>query len=782
MRGRRLPFVLSRPEQGWSSLLLLLGMLVLLGVSVADSRPLEIEGVGPLSSSLPLIMLAAGLIGFLLARSSLGVVRAHFIGAVLAALVLLLVAGAALLGQSPLPTELDGIGLRIARVWMQLDADIAALIAEEITTSTVTVYLVLGALCWTTAQFGAFSVFRYDRGGPAVMAIGTILFLNVGLGSLQAQEELLPVVPVLALFAALALLLLMRLQLVQQRFAWARRHISDTQDVSRLFIRTGVVFVLIAVLSASSLTVWATVEAQEVDIDAIEEPLEDVIDQLESLLGWIGVPPPDQVPAALGNRTQLQTTWNPGEGDAFTAEVPDGSLYGNYWWGKAEDLYDPAARTWRATRTSMAEVAAGEQLRPAGGSYPGPWKVSVVQLDLGGAARANLFRPPDAFRIKNQDVEARVAVDGSYSDMEYAEVLDRDAQVSFTSYVRDYRPLSGSITGNELRATAANPLPEWARIYLSGGTDRTVIGPFTEARIAKVRAEADGETPYDLAVAVQRELRSLTYDADLGTLCDAYDGVFTECLLAEERGFCQQYATTMVMMLRNMGVPARFVTGYLQGEQQSADRWVVPQRALHNWVEVYFPGAGWVRFDPTPDLEGLGQIPTELEDGPPIGPEPTPSLGPEPTEDPLQSPEPIETFIPPTPEGPEGSTGAGSSAGIFISLGALAGILVAVVSGLLLYRLRRLPDGDDSLAYLGIVSLATRLGYGPHPSQTEYEYADTLSETIPGVRDDLYVVTDAQVQTSYSARELDDERRGLLRSAYARIRTALLRLSLRWRR
>ena len=93
------------------------------------------------------------------------------------------------------------------------------------------------------------------------MAVGTILFLNVGLGSLQPDADLLPVVPVLALFAALALLLLMRLQLVQQRYAWARRHISDAQDVGRLFMRTGVAFVLVAVLGASSLTVWATVES-----------------------------------------------------------------------------------------------------------------------------------------------------------------------------------------------------------------------------------------------------------------------------------------------------------------------------------------------------------------------------------------------------------------------------------------------------------------------------------------------------------------------------------------
>jgi hypothetical protein len=56
-----------------------------------------------------------------------------------------------------------------------------------------------------------------------------------------------------------------------------------------------------------------------------------------------------------------------------------------------------------------------------------------------------------------------------------------------------------------------------------------------------------------------------------------------------------------------------------------------------------------------------------------------------------------------------------------------------------------------------------------------------LSEAIPTVRDELYVVADARVETAYGQRHLDAQRRGRLRGAYARIRTALLRLSLRRR-
>ena len=99
-----------------------------------------------------------------------------------------------------------------------------------------------------------------------------------------------------------------------------------------------------------------------------------------------------------------------------------------------------------------------------------------------------------------------------------------------------------------------------------------------------------------------------------------------------------------------------------------------------------------------------------------------------------------------------------------------------------LMRLRRLSEVDGSVAYRGIVSLATRLGHGPHPAQTEYEYAGTLSDTIPSVRDDIYLVAGARVERVYAQRPVEGELRRSLRRAYARVRTALLRLALRWRR
>jgi transglutaminase-like putative cysteine protease len=117
------------------------------------------------------------------------------------------------------------------------------------------------------------------------------------------------------------------------------------------------------------------------------------------------------------------------------------------------------------------------------------------------------------------------------------------------------------------------------------------------ARAANVTAAADAETPYEKAVAVEAHLESskrysLTVEQPEGDVADAF-------LFEMDAGYCTYFATTMVTMLRAEGVPARFVTGYTPGERADGE-FVVRGLDSHAWVQVYVPGEGWVRFDPTP--------------------------------------------------------------------------------------------------------------------------------------------------------------------------------------
>ncbi|HUG42640.1 MAG TPA: DUF3488 and transglutaminase-like domain-containing protein, partial [Acidobacteriota bacterium] len=72
-------------------------------------------------------------------------------------------------------------------------------------------------------------------------------------------------------------------------------------------------------------------------------------------------------------------------------------------------------------------------------------------------------------------------------------------------------------------------------------------------------------------------------------------------LLYSREGHCEYFATAHAVMLRTLGIPSRLVNGFRRGEYNTWGDWfVVRQSDAHSWVEAYFPGAGWVEFDPTP--------------------------------------------------------------------------------------------------------------------------------------------------------------------------------------
>lgn len=118
------------------------------------------------------------------------------------------------------------------------------------------------------------------------------------------------------------------------------------------------------------------------------------------------------------------------------------------------------------------------------------------------------------------------------------------------------------------------------------------------------RITKDKPTPYDKAVAIEDYLRkNYTYTTELPPVGTSFDPLYT-FLFETKKGHCEYFATAMAVMLRSLGVPARVVNGYLRGEYNPIGRYyLVRARDAHSWVEVYFPGYGWVEFDPTPIAE-----------------------------------------------------------------------------------------------------------------------------------------------------------------------------------
>ena len=153
-----------------------------------------------------------------------------------------------------------------------------------------------------------------------------------------------------------------------------------------------------------------------------------------------------------------------------------------------------------------------------------------------------------------------------------------------------------AVSPDELRAAGTD--------YPDNVADRyTQLPESTPDRVGEFTAELieEDDNPYDAAVTIQTFLEaeheySLHVERPDGDIADAF-------IFEMDAGYCTYYATTMVTMLRTQGVPARFVTGYSTGERIGEDRWAVRGMNAHAWVEVYFPGHGWIEFDPTPSAD-----------------------------------------------------------------------------------------------------------------------------------------------------------------------------------
>ena len=116
------------------------------------------------------------------------------------------------------------------------------------------------------------------------------------------------------------------------------------------------------------------------------------------------------------------------------------------------------------------------------------------------------------------------------------------------------------------------------------------------------RVTASAQTPYEKVLAVKKFLLE-DYRYSLDVQNESALSPLEEFLFKRKTGYCEHYATAMVVLLRHEGVPARLVTGFLSGEwNEYGQYYAVRQRDAHAWVEVYFPHSGWVTFDATPSV------------------------------------------------------------------------------------------------------------------------------------------------------------------------------------
>lgn len=185
------------------------------------------------------------------------------------------------------------------------------------------------------------------------------------------------------------------------------------------------------------------------------------------------------------------------------------------------------------------------------------------------------------------------------------------------------------------------------------------VGEQVYALANQITARLDND--YDRAAAICLHLQNSYPYTLLQNEPPATQDYVTWFLFEERQGYCTAFASAMAVMCRAIGIPARYIEGYATMPDADGIARVTQQQA-HAWVEVYFPGFGWLTFDPTP---GIGQAPdttagsaqddspNDAQDEPPVENPDAPSSSPEATSTPTPSPtpSPSPTVLPtPTPE------------------------------------------------------------------------------------------------------------------------------------
>jgi transglutaminase-like putative cysteine protease len=278
---------------------------------------------------------------------------------------------------------------------------------------------------------------------------------------------------------------------------------------------------------------------------------------------------------------------------------------------------------------------------------------------------------------------------------------------------------------------------------------------------------ANAATPYDKAVAIESYLRSLEYDLNVDAAPQGRD--FVDYFLNDlKRGYCVYSASAMTVMLREIHIPSRLIEGFAlpASAQYTEDAggkriYAVLNSEAHAWVEAYFPGYGWVTFDPTPrsDLPVIDRSTPAPQANDATTGDNSAGQGSGSTDpnDPRQKLVPEDTGDLPT-----GGTGSAAADAVKRDW-PWALIVLAAVGAALLTAWRRLQGQERIVAkesrqvvqevWSKTGSLMDQFGAGPAPAQTALEYADALGRRWPSIKAEADEVAQEYTEARYAPPE-----------------------------
>ena len=252
---------------------------------------------------------------------------------------------------------------------------------------------------------------------------------------------------------------------------------------------------------------------------------------------------------------------------------------------------------------------------------------------------------------------------------------------------------------------------------------------------------AEAPTPFRQVLAIQSFLRSFRYDerAPAGHGINA----ILNFLERTRAGYCEQFAGTMAVLLRTLGIPARVAVGFLPGDRDRSGAYRVTTAQVHAWPEAYFPPYGWLAFEPTPTRHNpaagyLAQAPAGVRPDANLGAGAAGAVtGPGAAQ--REAFERLPDLLRPSPIPPPRPQPAGWRWRAVLAWGLVAATAIALLippvkaarRRMLLTRART-PSDRVLAAYRVAASVAADVGLGRHPGETLREYRRRLlGEGVP---------------------------------------------------
>jgi len=486
-----------------------------------------------------------------------------------------------------LESETDPL-LRLTSLWGRLGAGWNSLVQGQAVKEPLLFIVVVSLFFWFAAIFCARPLFQKRSLTTALLPLSVpVLVVQYYDGRETGRLW------ALAFYFFLVLLTLGRLNLLENRARWQRRGIFVGQepgfDLNNGLMSAATLLVFAAWLIPAP---WSALPAAAHWWKDITAPLRQNQQALDDALAALGGQPASGG-ERYGSLLALGTSAGQGDIELFRVTAPENDLPRLYWRARVYDNYENGSWSNKLAQIRTFVPQTGQVRLEISPSQSGEFT-----LEWRSAGQQNLFTPSQTEWISRAANLVYVPLPGEKEESLFFSANE------FLQNGDIYR-IRAETHSPSLQALRAAPetLPAWAQ-------DRYLqLPPALKAQLQPLAEEIsrNAANRYDKAAAITQYLRqNMRYSTTIENPPSGTDPVLW-FLFTWKSGYCNYYASAEVLLLRSLGIPARMVVGYAQGEPLGGGSFRIRGRDAHAWPEVYFDGLGWVEFEPTANQPSLNR-------------------------------------------------------------------------------------------------------------------------------------------------------------------------------